>query len=144
MAKNQKPIHKVEMTDGKRSIIQQLFQEYNIENANDIQEALKDLLGGSIKSMMETEMDQHLGYSKSERSSNENTRNGYKTKKLNSSYGNFQIDVPQDRQSSFQPQIVKKRQKDISDIDQKIISMYAKGMTTKQISESNRQIIRCI
>ena len=136
MAKNQKPIHKVEMTDGKRSIIQQLFQEYNIENANDIQEALKDLLGGSIKSMMETEMDQHLGYSKSERSSNENTRNGYKTKKLNSSYGNFQIDVPQDRQSSFQPQIVKKRQKDISDIDQKIISMYAKGMTTKQISET--------
>ena len=123
MAKNQKPIHKVEMTDGKRSIIQQLFQEYNIENANDIQEALKDLLGGSIKSMMETEMDQHLGYSKSERSSNENTRNGYKTKKLNSSYGNFQIDVPQDRQSSFQPQIVKKRQKDISDIDQKIISV---------------------
>ena len=144
MAKNHKPIHKVEMTDGKRSIIQQLFQEYNIENANDIQEALKDLLGGSIKSMMETEMDQHLGYSKSERSSNENTRNGYKTKKLNSSYGNFQIDVPQDRQSSFQPQVVKKRQKDISDIDQKIISMYAKGMTTKQISESNRQIIRCI
>ena len=72
MAKNQKPIYKVEMTDGKRSIIQQLFQEYNIENANDIQEALKDLLGGSIKSMMETEMDEYLGDSKSERSSNEN------------------------------------------------------------------------
>lgn len=97
MDKNQKPIHKAEMTDGKKSIIQQLFQEYNIENANDIQNALKDLLGGSIKSMMETEMDEHLGYSKSERSSSENTRNGYKTKKLNSSYGNFQIDLHQDR-----------------------------------------------
>ena len=129
MAKNQKPIHKVEMTDGKRSIIQQLFQEYNIENANDIQEALKDLLGGSIKSMMENEMDQHLGYSKSERSSNENTRNGYKTKKLNSSYGNFQIDVPQDRQSSFQPQVVKKHQRDVTSIEGKVLAMYARGMS---------------
>ena len=56
MAKKQKPTHKVEMTDGKISIIQQLFQEYSIENTNDIQNALKDLLGGSIKSMMEIEM----------------------------------------------------------------------------------------
>ena len=85
---------------------------------------------------METEMDEHLGYSKSERSDSENARNGYKTKNINSSYGSFQIEVPQDRKSSFQPQIVKKRHKDISAIDEKIISMYAKGMTTRQISET--------
>ncbi|XVK30535.1 transposase [Pectinatus frisingensis] len=100
-----------------------------------MQDALKDLLGGTIKEMMESEMDEHLGYSKSERSDSENARNGYKSKQMNSSYGNFHIDVPQNRQSSFKPQVVKKRQKDISAIDQKIISMYAKGMTTKQISE---------
>ena len=140
MAKQKKEIHKVEMTDGKRAIIQQLFQEYNIESATDIQDALKDLLGGTIKQMMETEMDEHLGYSKSERSDSENARNGYKTKRVNSSYGSFQIDVPQDRQSSFQPQVVKKRQKDISAIDEKIISMYAKGMTTRQISETLEDI----
>ena len=140
MARQKKEIHKVEMTDGKRAIIQQLFQEYNIESATDIQDALKDLLGGTIKEMMETEMDEHLGYSKSERSDSENARNGYKTKSLNSSYGSFQIDVPQDRQSSFQPQVVKKRQKDISAIDEKIISMYAKGMTTRQISETLEDI----
>ena len=140
MARKKKEIHKVEMTDGKRAIIQQLFQEYNIESATDIQDALKDLLGGTIKEMMETEMDEHLGYSKSERSDSENARNGYKTKSLNSSYGSFQIDVPQDRQSSFQPQVVKKRQKDISAIDEKIISMYAKGMTTRQISETLEDI----
>ena len=140
MAKQRKEIHKVEMTDGKRAIIQQLFQEYNIEKPNDIQEALKDLLGGTIKEMMESEMDEHLGYSKSERSDSENARNGYKSKQMNSSYGSFQIDVPQDRQSSFKPQVVKKRQKDISAIDQKIISMYAKGMTTKQISETIEDI----
>ena len=140
MARQKKEIHKVEMTDGKRAIIQQLFQEYNIESATDIQDALKDLLGGTIKQMMETEMDEHLGYSKSERSDSENSRNGYKTKRVNSSYGSFQIDVPQDRQSSFQPQVVKKRQKDISAIDEKIISMYAKGMTTRQISETLEDI----
>ena len=140
MAKQRKEIHKVEMTDGKRAIIQQLFQEYTIEKPNDIQDALKDLLGGTIKEMMESEMDEHLGYSKSERSDSENARNGYKPKQMNSSYGSFQIDVPQDRQSSFKPQVVKKRQKDISAIDQKIISMYAKRMTTKQISETIEDI----
>lgn len=136
MAKQRKEVHKVQMTEGKRAIIRQLFQEYDIESAKDIQDALKDLLGGSIKEMMEAEMEDHLGYSKSERSDSENARNGYKSKTLNSSYGTLQIDVPQDRQSSFTPKIVKKRQKDISDIDQKIISMYAKGMTTRQISET--------
>ena len=140
MAKQQKEIHKVKMTDGKRAIIQQLFQEYDIESASDIQDALKDLLGGTIKEMMETEMDSHLGYEKSQRSDNKNSRNGYKTKNLNSSYGSFQIEVPQDRESSFEPQVVKKRQKDISDIDQKIIAMYAKGMTTRQISETINDI----
>ena len=140
MAKQRKEIHKVEMTDGKRAIIQQLLQEYNIESAKDIQDALKDLLGGTIKEMMEAEMDEHLGYSKSERSDSDNARNGYKTKRLNSSYGSLQIDVPQDRQSAFQPQVVKKRQKDISEIDEKIISMYAKGMTTRQISETMEDI----
>ena len=57
-----KPVHKVVMTEGKRQIIQQLLLEYDIETAEDIQEALKDLLGGTIKEMMEAEMDDHLGY----------------------------------------------------------------------------------
>ncbi len=85
-------------------------------------------------------MDDHLGYERSERSDNEDYRNGYK--RVNSSYGTMEIEVPQDRRSTFQPQVAKKRQKDISDIDQKIISMYAKGMTTRQISETIEDILR--
>ena len=112
------------------------MQEYDIESAQDIQEALKDLLGETGKEMPEVEMDDHLGYEKSERSDSEDARNGYKQKTLNSSYGSMKIDVPQDRKSTFEPRIVKKRQKDISDIDSKIISMYAKGMTTRQISDT--------
>ncbi len=68
MAREKKNVHKVQMTDGKRQIIQQLLQEYDIETAEDIQDALKDLLVGTIKEMMEAEMDDHLGYHKSERS----------------------------------------------------------------------------
>ena len=136
MAREKKPVHKVQMTEGKREIIQKLLQEYEIQSAQDIQEALKDLLGGTIKEMMEAEMDSHLGYQKSERSDSDDYRNGYKSKQVNSSYGSMEIEVPQDRKSTFQPQVVKKRQKDISDIDQKIISMYAKGMTTRQISDT--------
>ena len=60
--REKKPVHKVVMTEGKRNIIQQLLQEYDIEIAEDIQDALKDLLDGTIKEMMEAEMDDHLGY----------------------------------------------------------------------------------
>ena len=68
------------MTEGKRNIIHQLLEEYDIQSAEDIPEALKHLLGGTIKEMMEAEMDDYLGYEKSERSDNDDYRNGYKTK----------------------------------------------------------------
>ena len=61
MARQKKPVHRVQMTEGKRNIIRQLLEEYDIENAEDLQDALKDLLGGTIKEMMEAEMDNHLG-----------------------------------------------------------------------------------
>ena len=74
MAREKKPVHRVQMTEGKRNIIHQLLEEY------DIQEALKDLLGGTIKEMMEAEMDNHLGYEKSQRSDSDDYRNGCKEK----------------------------------------------------------------
>ena len=73
--REKKPVHQVVMTEGKRNIIQQLLQEYDIETAEDIQDALKDLLGGTIKEMMEAEMDDHLGHQKSERSDSDDYRN---------------------------------------------------------------------
>ena len=78
-----------------------------IQSAEDIQDALKDLLGGTIKEMMEAEMDEHLGYEKSERSDCDDYRNGYKRKRVNSRYGSVEIEVPQDRKSTFEPQVVK-------------------------------------
>lgn len=141
MANKKKEVYHVKpLNENKKNIIAALIDEYDIETASDIQEALKYLLGGTIKSMMEAEMDDHLGYESYERSNNDNYRNGTKKKKVRGNYGEFEIDVPQDRQSTFEPQIVKKRQKNISDIDSKIISMYARGLTTRQISEQIEEI----
>ncbi len=142
MAKKKEVYHVKLLTESKKNIIASLIEEYDIETADDIQEALKDLLGGTIKSMMEAERENHLGYESYERSDSDNYRNGTKRKKVRSNYGEFEIDVPQDRNSTFEPQIVKKRQKDISGIDQKIISMYAKGLTTRQISEQIEEVLK--
>ena len=131
---------KIVMTEGKRNIIASLFQEYDIKSAEDIQEALKDLLGSTIQSMLEAELDNHLGYEPYERTENTNSRNGRKPKSIRSSYGEMEIAVPQDREGTFEPQIVKKRQKDISSIEQKIIAMYARGLTTRQISDQIEDI----
>ena len=141
MANRKKDIYKPKpMTEGKRNIIQGLLEEYDIKTAEDIQDALKDLLSGTLKEMMEVEMDEHLGYDKYERSKKDNYRNGTKSKRVRSKYGEFEVNVPQDRNSTFAPKILPKRQKDISSIDDKIISMYAKGMTTRQISETIEDI----
>lgn len=122
------------LTEGKKNIIAGLLQEYDIQSAQDIEAALKDLLGGTIQSMLEAELDNHLGYDNYERSTNTDYRNGTKPKVLRSSYGEIPIDVPQDRDGDFEPKIVQKRKKDISGIEQKIIAMYAKGLSTRQIS----------
>ena len=103
-----KEVHKVgALTENKKNIIAALIDEYGIETADDIQEALRDLLGGTIKSMMESEMTEHLGYDTYERSDGSNYRNGTKSKKIRSNYGEFEIDVPQDRNSTFEPKVVK-------------------------------------
>ena len=123
------------LTEGKKNIISALMQEYDVQSAEDVQDALKDLLGGTLEEMLQAELTTHLGYEEYERSENGNARNGTKPKKVRSKYGELEIDVPQDRDSSFEPKAVGKRKKDISGIDDKIIAMYAKGLSTRQISE---------
>ena len=126
MANRKKEVYKPKpMTEGKRNIIQELLQEYDIETADDIQDALKDLFSGTIQEMLEAEMDDHLGYAKYERSSENNFRNEIKSKRVRSKYGEFEVDVPQDRERAFEPRILPKRKKGISEIEDKIISMYA-------------------
>jgi len=115
MAKRREP------TSKGKNIITALLQEYGIKPAEDIQDVLKDLLGGTIQAMLEAEMNGHLGYISFERTDTTNYRNSKKSKIICSKYGEINIDIPQHRERSFEPKIVRKRQKDISGIEDKII-----------------------
>ena len=90
-------------SEKKRNIIASLIEEYDIQTAADVQKALKDLLGGTIQSMLEAELDSHLGYETYERSDNTDYRNGTKPKTLRSSVGEIPISVPQDRNVYISP-----------------------------------------
>jgi len=131
---------KNDLSDGKKQIIAGWLNEYDIRTAEDIQDALKDLLGGTIKNIMEAEINEHLGYERGQRSDSLNSWSGHKSKKVRSHYGEFDLSVSQDRESSFEPKIVSKKQKEISQIDEKIVAIYARGLTTNQISEQIEDI----
>ena len=131
------------LNENKKNIIASLIEEYDIQTAVDVQEALKDLLGGIIQEMMEAELDNHLGYESYERSDNPDYRNGTKPKTLRSTVGEIPIAVPKDRDGDFEPKVVPKYKKDISDIESKIISLSAKGLTTRQISSVIEDIYGC-
>lgn len=121
----------------KREFINSLIQHYQPKDAGDVQEMLKDLLGETLQGMLEAEMDQKLGYSKYDyrNKQTDDSRNGYSKKTVRSTMGDIELDVPRDRKGEFEPQIVKKNQRDVSNIEDQVLSMYAKGMTTRDISE---------
>ncbi|ABN52036.1 transposase mutator type [Acetivibrio thermocellus ATCC 27405] len=130
------------ITPEKKELIRNLISEYNITSAKDLQEALKDLLGDTIQNMLEAELDEHLGYEKYESTeeAKSNYRNGYTSKTLKSSVGQVEIDIPRDRNAEFEPKIVPKYKRDISEIENKIIAMYARGMSTREINEQIQEI----
>ena len=112
------------------------------EDAQDVQEMLKDLLGDTLQGMLEAEMDEKLGYSKYDYKNKEtdDSRNGYSKKTVVSSLGEIKLDIPRDRKGEFESQAIKKNQTDIYNIEDQVLSMYAKGMTTRNISTHLRDV----
>ena len=131
MAKHQK------LSEERKKFLKDFIEQNNITSAQDIQEALKEMFKDTLQEMLETEMTTQLGYDKYEYTDEvkQNYRNGYGSKKIHSSAGDFRIDVPRDRNGEFDPVIVEKGNNDISDIEQKIIRMYARGNSNKEIYE---------
>ena len=118
-------------------IVTAILKEYQPKSVEDMQNALKDIFGPMFEAMLKGEMDTHLGYYSNERieKQNSNRRNGYSHKNIKTSFGEVELEVPRDRDSSFEPQIIKKRQKDVSDIESKVLSLYAKGVSQRDISD---------
>lgn len=130
------------MDPERKAFIKSLLEHYQPKDAQDVQEMLKDLLGETLQGMLEAEMEDHLGYSKYDYRNKEtdDSRNGYSPKTVTSSMGRLDLDIPRDRKGEFEPQIVKKNQTDISNIEDQVLSMYAKGMTHRDISTHLRDV----
>ncbi len=117
--------------------IRQIISENNISSVADVYTLLKDSFKDILQELMEAELDATLGYEKNHKGDlqTDNKRNGHSTKNLKSQYGEFQIDVPRDRNGEFEPKLIPKYQRGISGIEEKVISLYARGMSTRDIHD---------
>ncbi len=122
--------------------IRQIISENNISSVTDVYALLRDSFKDILQELLEAEMDASLGYEKNQKGDLEtdNKRNGHSTKTLKSQYGQFQIDVPRDRNGEFEPKLIPKYQRDISGIEEKVISLYAHGMSTRDIHDQLQEL----
>jgi len=104
-----------------------------LKTEKDLNEFSQMLTKVAVEAALNAELDDHLGYSKHETSNTDNSRNGFTSKTLRTEDGQFELNTPRDRHGSFEPQLVKKRQTRFTSMDDKILSLYAKGMTTREI-----------
>ena len=120
----------------RRAKIRELLLSSNISSMDDIQDLFKETIAEFMESGLEAELDDELGYGRYDyrNKDTDNSRNGHSSKTLRTSYGDVEVAVPRDRKGEFEPQLLKKNQTSVSqDIEEKILSMYAKGMTTGDI-----------
>jgi len=115
--------------------IKQLIKEKNLKTVTDVHNALKEMFGETIQRMLEAELENELGYSKYNYKDKKtsNCRNGYSKKDVQTDMGEVQLQVPRDRKGEFEPVVVKKHQNDVSSIEDQVLSMYAKGMSVRDI-----------
>ena len=127
----------------RRELISELLSAANVQNMDDIRELFKETIAEFMQGSLEAELDEELGYEPYDvkNKNTENSRNGHSKKMLRTSMGKVEIDVPRDRKGDFEPKILPKNQTSISqDMEEKIFSMYAKGMSVSDIEEHIRDI----
>lgn len=126
----------------KVALAQAIIDAYNPESVEDMNDALKDLFGPLFESMLQGEMNHHLGYESNDRGPKKtnNRRNGYTQKTLKTTQGEVEIESPRDRDGSFEPVLIPKRKKDVSAIEDKVLAMYARGMSQRDISKTIEDI----
>ena len=132
-----------------KAMMREFMQSYlkendvKIKDGTDVNSIMRDMMSVILEGALDEELEQELGYSKYDycNKSTDNSRNGHSQKMMHTSYGDMQIDVPRDRNGEFEPQIIKKYQNTITqDMEEKIISMYAKGMTTADIENHMKEL----
>ena len=133
---------KEKISKERKEFIQQFIAENDIRSAHDIEIALRDMMKETLQEMLENELTEQLGYTKYEYSDDEKTnyRNGYSKKTVHSTNGDIELNIPRDRNGEFEPIIVEKGSKDISNIEEKIIKMYARGISNREIYNQMQEI----
>jgi putative transposase len=122
--------------------LRQWIKEKNMKSMEDVQSALKELFADTIQEMLKAELETDLGYAKHDTKNKRttNSRNGYSKKTVRSEYGDVDIQVPRDRDGEFEPVIVKKHQSNVTGIEDQILAMYAKGVSTRDIQDHLQQL----
>lgn len=117
---------------------QEFFKSF--KSGEDLTDFFKEMHKRAVEQMLEGELDSHLGYEKHNKSGTSNSRNGYSEKKIKTSYGESVIQVPRDREASFNPILVPKRQNMLDGLENVIVSLYAKGMSNSDIEEQIKEV----
>jgi len=130
------------MTKVSKELLRNYVKEQNFKSSNDVLTAMKEMFADVLQEALEAEMDTYLGYDRYEISekSTDNSRNGYSKKTVKSELGNVELNIPRDRKGEFEPQIIPKHKRSITGLDEKILSLYAKGMTTTDIKEQIKEL----
>ena len=130
------------MTKVSKELLKNYVKEQNFKSSNDVLTAMKEMFADVLQEALEAEMDTHLGYDKYEISekSIDNSRNGYSKRTVKSELGNVELNMPRDRKGEFEPQIIPKHKRNITGLDEKVLSLYAKGMTTTDIKEQIKEL----
>ena len=134
--------NKINRNPAAEAVAKAIIENYKPETVEDMQLAIKDIFGPMFEAMLNGEMDNHLGYASNDHSykDTDNRRNGYTDKTLKTSYGDVPIRSPRDREGTFEPQVVPKRTTDVVSIEDKVLSMYARGMSQRDISSTIEDI----
>lgn len=125
-----------------KEVLREMIAEGNLKTAGDLHSYLKDMFKDALQEMLEAEPETELGYSKGDKKNKqtENRRNGYTSKTLKTQFGKMPIEAPRDRDGAFEPIVVPKNNRDISGIEEKVISLYARGMSTRDIHDQVKDI----
>lgn len=130
------------MSEVQKELIRELVKEKKFTSTGQILDTLKEMFRGVLQGTLESEFDEQMGYDKYDVGAKpgSNSRNGYSKKTLKSELGNVEINMPRDRQGEFEPVIVPKHERNVTGIEEKVLALYSKGMTTRDIHDQEASL----
>ena len=125
-----------------QELLREMIGIYKPQSIKEIQDMLKDMFSGTMEDMLKAELDTELGYKKNDQHPKEtkNRRNGSYPKTVRSSFGETELQIPRDRNGDYEPELIPKGTSDISALEEKVLSLYAKGTSDRDISDLINEI----